>query len=252
MARIRTLKPETWTDEKFVQLSYPARLLFMGLWNFADDDGRMECSPLRIKLQILPADPVDISELIGEIRGKKMVITYQVDDKEYLQIVNFSKHQKVDKRTPSKFPSPPKVPAESPRVVPTEGNGREGKVVKQAAAEAAPDPLWGAGLKALTESGIPEGQARSFIGMLCGGWEQSDVLAALTAASGKGDPRGYARKILAGKPKRVKPPNGSDSVLSALRAQYGDEVRVAPGGKEFIAPSQGMAWNLDGETKLVL
>ena len=40
MARIRTVKPDIWTDEKFVELSPLARLLFIGLWNFADDEGR--------------------------------------------------------------------------------------------------------------------------------------------------------------------------------------------------------------------
>lgn len=65
-----------------------------------------------------------------------------------------------------------------------------------------PDPIWGAGLQTLTAVGIPEGQARAYIGTLMANWESGDVLAALTAASGKADPRGYARKILASKPKK--------------------------------------------------
>lgn len=107
-------------------------------------------------------------------------------------------------------------------------------------------------MKSLTDAGMAETTARSFIGMLCGQWEQSDVLQALTAAAGKGDPRGYARKILASKPKRVKPPNGADKVLAELRARFGNEVRLAPDGREFIAPSQGRAWTLSGEHKVVL
>lgn len=129
MARIRSIKPEIWTDEKFVELSPLARLLFIGLWNFADDEGRMEFSATRIKLQILPADPADISALLGEIRGKDMVMIYEVDGKEYLQVTKFSKHQKVDKRNPSKYPAPrdvPPNPAEFPRISPPEGKGREG------------------------------------------------------------------------------------------------------------------------------
>ena len=65
MARIRTIKPEFWTDEKIVELSAFARLLFIGLWNFADDAGRMEFSAKRLKMQIFPADDVDISALFG-------------------------------------------------------------------------------------------------------------------------------------------------------------------------------------------
>ena len=125
MARIRTIKPEYWTDEKIVELSFPARLLFIGLWNFADDEGRLVYSPKRLKLQIFPADALGISELFGEIRGKKLVTVYEIDNIEYLQVIGFAKHQKVDKRSPSKLPPPPNSP-EPPRIVPTEGI-KEGK-----------------------------------------------------------------------------------------------------------------------------
>lgn len=125
MARIRTIKPDFWTDEKIVELSPLARLLFIGLWNFADDDGRMPYSTTRIKLQILPADSADISALLGEIRGKLLIDVYVVDDKEYLHICQFSKHQKIDKRTPSKHPNPP-ISTEPPRIPPSLPDGREG------------------------------------------------------------------------------------------------------------------------------
>ena len=147
MARIRTIKPETWTDEKFVALSPLARLLFVGMWNFADDDGRMQYSPVTLKLQILPADSVEISELLDEIRRESMVLIYEVDGKWYLQIVNFGRHQKVDKRTPSKLPPPPPNtqgappnPAEPPRSVPTEGNGKEGNGKEGKIGPASPPP----------------------------------------------------------------------------------------------------------------
>jgi hypothetical protein len=125
MARIRTVKPEFWTDEKVVSLSPLARLLFIGLWNFVDDDGRGEYSPKRLKMQILPSDAADITELLGEIRREKMILIYTIDDKEYFQVCGFAKHQKVDKRSPSKLPPPPNS-AEFPRVVPTEWKGKEG------------------------------------------------------------------------------------------------------------------------------
>lgn len=124
MARIRTIKPEFWVDEKIVELSPWARLLFIGLWNFCDDAGRMELKEKKIKMQIFPADEQNISELIGELRRESVVLTYTVEDKEYLQIINFDKHQKVDRRTESKLPPPPKS-ADFPRIPPTD-QGREG------------------------------------------------------------------------------------------------------------------------------
>ena len=117
MARIRTIKPEFWTDEKIVELSPFSRLLFIGLWNFADDEGRMVFSLGRIKMQIFPGDSLDISELFGEIRGK-LVEIYTIDNIEYLQITGFSRHQKIDKRMSSKYPAPP-IPPDSPRFTPT-------------------------------------------------------------------------------------------------------------------------------------
>lgn len=130
MARIRTIKPEFWTDSKIVALPPLARLLFIGLWNFADDEGRMPYEPVTIKLQILPLDPTDLSEEIGALRRNSMLVVYEVDGKQYLQISNFEKHQKVDKRKPSKLPPPP-IRADSRRIPPNgpagrEGNGMEG------------------------------------------------------------------------------------------------------------------------------
>lgn len=123
MARIRTIKPDFWTDEKIVELSPFARLLFIGLWNFADDEGRMPYSIRKIKMQIFPSDHTDLSGEFGEIRGASLIEIYTFENVEYLQINNFSKHQKIDKRSNSKYPPPP----ESPRFTPTEGNGMEGK-----------------------------------------------------------------------------------------------------------------------------
>lgn len=128
MARIRTVKPEFWTDEKVVELSPMARLLFIGLWNFADDEGRMIYSPKRLKMQIFPADVCDLPALVGEIRGRNLVIVYNVKGCEYLQITGFSKHQKVDKRTASRLPPP--TSAEPPRLPPNFHPGsriKEGK-----------------------------------------------------------------------------------------------------------------------------
>ena len=141
MARIRSIKPDFWTDEKIVELSAFARLLFIGLWNFADDDGRMVYSPKKIKMQIFPADTVDISELIAEIAGQELIAVYSVCKVAYVQIAHFSKHQKIDKRTPSKLPAYGNGEVAAPessdssltfpedlRVTPTEGKGSGGEM----------------------------------------------------------------------------------------------------------------------------
>ncbi len=127
MARIRTIKPDFWTDEKVVELSPYARLLFIGLWNFADDDGRMECSPRRIKMQILPADSAEVPRLLYELESLDLVRRYTVEGIEYLQVNGFGKHQKVDRRSASKYPPPPVIHKPARRVPPSSPDGREGK-----------------------------------------------------------------------------------------------------------------------------
>lgn len=111
-----------------MELSAFARLLFIGLWNFADDDGRMVYSPKKIKMQIFPSDTLDISELFGEILRESLIDIYVVDGVEYLQVKNFAQHQKIDKRTASKLPENSNATpnhSEFPRIPTTEGKGRE-------------------------------------------------------------------------------------------------------------------------------
>lgn len=120
MARIRSIKPEFWTDEKVVTLSPFARLVFIGLWNFVDDHGRAPCSPSRMKMQILPADAADFPQLLEEISGIGLITIYTVDGKQFLQVNGFDKHQKIDKRVKSKYPDPP-ISADLPRILSLEG-----------------------------------------------------------------------------------------------------------------------------------
>jgi len=56
MARIRTIKPQFWTDEKIGNLPMGARLLFIGLWNLADDEGIVLWNAAYIKGQLFPYD----------------------------------------------------------------------------------------------------------------------------------------------------------------------------------------------------
>lgn len=134
MARIRTLKPEFWTDEKIVTLPYETRLFFQGMWNFADDCGHIENEPLRLKLQILPHDPVDASEQI-----KALVDAGLVEQRSgCLLIPGFEKHQRIDKASSCRFPEDSTKPLRGRRDTSStprnkkprkgrEGNGKEGK-----------------------------------------------------------------------------------------------------------------------------
>jgi len=107
MARIRTVKPEFWTDEKVVECSIAGRLLFIGLFNFANDRGCLERSPKRIKMQVFPADVVDCEPLIQELIAHGLLSEYSVNGVEYLAIKGFAKHQKINRPSASNIPNPP-------------------------------------------------------------------------------------------------------------------------------------------------
>ena len=110
MARIRTIKPEFWSSEQVMSCSISARLLFVGMLNFADDNGVIRGSYIYLKAKIFPADdfnPLVIDEWMCELVNNNLVHKYTVSPKEvYFYITGFSKHQRIDKPTPSSLPMP--------------------------------------------------------------------------------------------------------------------------------------------------
>lgn len=107
MARQRVIKPEFWTSEDIISCSSWARLLFIGLWNFADDNGVIKNSPMRLKMQIFPVDNQDVSALIKELENRDMVEIFMVDGEEWIWIKNFLKYQYIERPTPTNNPPPP-------------------------------------------------------------------------------------------------------------------------------------------------
>lgn len=100
MARIRTIKPEFWTSEQVVDCSAHARLMFIGLWNFADDGGVHPTNLKRIKMNIFPGDEIELStvrRLIDELEAVGLIELYEVENKEYLRITGWLAHQKIEK-----------------------------------------------------------------------------------------------------------------------------------------------------------
>lgn len=125
MARLRTVKPEFWTDERVGDVSVTARLLFIATWNFADDHGGLDRSAKQLKAQAFPYDNIDCEPLIQELLQVGLLIEYEVGGKKYLHINGFRKHQKVEK------PAKPRVPLydgspNPPRILPDDSPGSSG------------------------------------------------------------------------------------------------------------------------------
>lgn len=110
MARIRTIKPEFCTSRDFHKLSDSAKCFFMLLLCFLDDEGRAEYLPKKLAGDIYPLDEdkdaKSIRALVKECVDATMLLTYEVDGKEYLCAPNFNKHQTINRPAKSRFPSP--------------------------------------------------------------------------------------------------------------------------------------------------
>lgn len=113
MARIRTIKPEFWSSAKVGKISRDARLLFLGLLNEADDEGRLLGQTKRLAGIIFPFDDdMDASKiecLVGELQTGGMLQRYEIGGAIYLCIIGFSEHQKIDRRVASRLPAPPEI-----------------------------------------------------------------------------------------------------------------------------------------------
>jgi len=92
--RARNIKPGFFKNEELSECSFPARLLFPGLWMLADREGRLEYRPKRIKAEVFPFDDLDVAALISELQKHGLVKVYSVGSVTYLWIIKFTEHQR--------------------------------------------------------------------------------------------------------------------------------------------------------------
>jgi hypothetical protein len=107
--RIRTVKPEFWKSESNGRLSRDARLLFIGLFNHSDDEGRFRASPSLIRAELFPYDDITLETVHGWLRelsvnNHKIVIYKGPDGDQYGWIPSFKLHQLVNRPQASKLP----------------------------------------------------------------------------------------------------------------------------------------------------
>lgn len=94
MARIRSIHPALFTDEAFAQLSMAARVLLLGLWTEADDQGVFEWKPVTLKMRIMPVDNVSVPDLLRELETRDVVKSFEQDGRQFGAIRNFCKFQR--------------------------------------------------------------------------------------------------------------------------------------------------------------
>lgn len=108
MARIRTLKPEFWGDEKLASMPALTRLVFLGLVSQADDAGRLVDNIKTLDGLLFPETEDTCRTALGELADAERILRYQSESGQRLiQIVNWHKHQKVDHPSKHVLPAPP-------------------------------------------------------------------------------------------------------------------------------------------------
>lgn len=94
-------------------LTRDARLLFIGMWNFADDHGRFKWAPGTLKAQIFPGDldldAQKVEAMMVSIADRGLIRRYGHPIKVYCHITGWH-HQKVQHPAKSKLPSPQDFP----------------------------------------------------------------------------------------------------------------------------------------------
>lgn len=107
MPRIRSIKPEHWSDKNLPKISLGAHLLWISMWNFSDDRGVIECDYNLIKSNSFPRrkeiKPSNIKKWIIELIKQDYVIPFNYDGIQYLIHRTFDVHQKIDKPQKSKI-----------------------------------------------------------------------------------------------------------------------------------------------------
>lgn len=110
MARSRMIKPEFWTDEKSGMLESFEKCLFLGMLNFADDEGLIKANPMYLKASIFPYDskitPEKIGKALEKLQDLGMIFLYTKNNQHFAWIIKFRVHQRVDKPQKPKNPAP--------------------------------------------------------------------------------------------------------------------------------------------------
>lgn len=127
MARSRNIKPGFFTNDDLVELDFATRLLFAGLWTIADREGRLQDRPKKIKIDLFPADNVDVDAMLQSLHDSKFIVRYAVDGVRFIQIQNWGKHQNPHyAEKPSEIPDINGKLPEKPQALPRQDSDKTG------------------------------------------------------------------------------------------------------------------------------
>ena len=100
MARQRMIKPKFWEDTKIGKLTWGARLLYIGLWNFSDDLGVVIGNPIWLKTRIFPYDQIQVQQfekMLSELTINGFICQFSYMDEDFIYLPNFVRHQTINR-----------------------------------------------------------------------------------------------------------------------------------------------------------
>lgn len=111
--RIRSIKPEFWRSSDIAKLDVEDRLLFIALWSYVDDNGvgidKLASIAADLFADDIERDPSEtfarVSRGLQNLSEAGRIVRYTVDGRDYLEITNWGKHQRIDKPNKARFPS---------------------------------------------------------------------------------------------------------------------------------------------------
>lgn len=98
MARIRTIKPEFWSDGSIHRLSDSCALFFVALWNFSDDFGFFSCDTLDLSLKCPRWRSQSIHRMLCALSDAALI---RIDSKHCVGQVLGWEHQRIKDRRAS-------------------------------------------------------------------------------------------------------------------------------------------------------
>jgi hypothetical protein len=112
IVRIRSCKPEFWADELTGVMVPSVALFFIGMWNFADDEGRFRWDAALVRAALDPYDAkwggiAGVAKQMDNLAQLGRLVKYDVADRHYGYIPRFKQHQKPNRPVESKLPAPP-------------------------------------------------------------------------------------------------------------------------------------------------
>ena len=101
MPRIRSIKPEFWDSPDTARADLRTRLLFMAMWNWADDYGVGDATPGRLVNFAFPNDGIPVADfpcMLSDVSKSYEVVFFTFHNRPFYVIPSWDAHQRNERR----------------------------------------------------------------------------------------------------------------------------------------------------------